>query len=293
MQNKTIIYNVLTVAVTAALSLTSCMKDELFNTPHPDKGAVVVATDWTDAIAESDTPASYMVSVDGGAAKPASGKTFTYPDLLTPGGHSLLAYNEAQGLTLDGKTATVNMLEDGTADPMPGYLFSAQRSLTVVQDDTLRVEVPMNRRVCPIAVAFSLKGEYVGEIADITATLGGLAGSVDLATGVVGTENLTAKLVPMPVFMQSASGAEDKVLKYGCRVLGITVGASQTLTVTITMRDGYVSTITSDLTEYLKDLNADMKPIELTGTVEAPQDGHFGGTIEEWDVVNGGDIDAQ
>lgn len=65
------------------------------------------------------------------------------------------------------------------------------------------------------------------------------------------------------------------------------------LTVTVTMEDGYVSAITSDLTEYLKDLNADMKPIELTGTVEAPQDGHFSGTIENWKVVSGGDIDAQ
>ena len=44
--------------------------------------------------------------------------------------------------------------------------------------------------------------------------------------------------------------------------------------------------------DYLKDLNAEMDPIELTGTVEAPQDGHFSGTIEDWETVSGGDTDA-
>ena len=78
-----------------------------------------------------------------------------------------------------------------------------------------------------------------------------------------------------------------------CRVLGINKAERQMLTVTVTMEDGYVSTIASDLTEYLKDLNAEMEPIELTGTVEAPQDGHFSGTIKDWEVVSGGDIDAQ
>ena len=46
MRNKKTRYTtILTVAL--ALSFTSCVKDELSNTPHPDKGAVIVTTDWS------------------------------------------------------------------------------------------------------------------------------------------------------------------------------------------------------------------------------------------------------
>lgn len=46
--------------LTFAVSMTGCVKDELFNTPHPDKGAVVVTTDWTDALAEATVPDTYF-----------------------------------------------------------------------------------------------------------------------------------------------------------------------------------------------------------------------------------------
>lgn len=275
-----------------ALSLTSCVKDELFDTPHPDKGAVVITTEWAEALAESDIPASYFLSMDGGAAKQANEKTFTYPDLLTPGEHSLLVYNEPQGLTLSGTTAKVNLLPDGTAEPMPGYLFSAERKLAVAQDDTLRISIPMVRRVCPITMNLTLSGENTGKIAKIEAALSGVAGSVDMQSGAIGNENLTIKPVVGQASAKTRAYAEG-MIELKCRVLGINKAERQMLTVTVTMEDGYVSTITSDLTEYLKNLNAEMKPVELTGTVEAPQDGHFSGTIEDWKVVSGGDIDAQ
>lgn len=47
-------------ALTFAVSMTGCVKDELFNTPHPDKGAVVVTTDWTDALVEATVPDTYF-----------------------------------------------------------------------------------------------------------------------------------------------------------------------------------------------------------------------------------------
>ena len=31
----------------AALSLTGCVKDELFDTPHPGKGSITVTADWS------------------------------------------------------------------------------------------------------------------------------------------------------------------------------------------------------------------------------------------------------
>lgn len=278
-------------AVFASASLTSCVKDDLYNTPHPDKGAVVITTDWTDALSEATVPDEYCLSMDGGNPERTKERTCCYPSLLEPGRHTLLVYNEPQGMALSGTTATVNAREDGTLEPLPEYLFSAVKEPDVVQDDTLRITVPMERRLCPILLHLSLEGENTPQIARIDATLSGVSASVDIQTGTVGGENATVTLDVRQPEASTLAYTEGR-LEMKCRVVGINPQERQLLTITVTMADGYVQTITSDLTENLKDLNAEMEPIELTGKVEAPQDGHFGGTIDNWEVVDGGDIDA-
>lgn len=277
----------------AAVLLASCVKDDLYNTPHPDKGAVVITTDWTDALAESTVPGTYLLRMDDGKAVPTSEKTTVYPELLTPVAHTLLIYNEPEGITIASNVATVQQ-KDGMLIPLPGYLFSAEADLNVVQDDTLRVTVLMERRLCPIILNLDLNGENADEIAKIEATLSGMAGSVDLRTGTPGGESLTARLDVREAEAKARS-TDAMALEMKCRVTGTAQGERQILTVKVTMEDGYVSTVTSDLTEHLKDLNADMEPVRLEGSIEAPQDGHFSGTIENWQPGNGGgeDVDIQ
>lgn len=142
----------------AAVLLASCVKDDLYNTPHPDKGAVVITTDWTDALAESTVPGTYLLRMDDGKAVPTSEKTTVYPELLTPVAHTLLIYNEPEGITIASNVATVQQ-KDGMLIPLPGYLFSAEKRLDIVQDDTLHVSVPMERRLCPIVLNLDLNGE--------------------------------------------------------------------------------------------------------------------------------------
>ena len=278
------------MAGVAALLLTSCVTDDLYDTPHPDKGAVVIATVWTEAPTESDVPETYLLRMDEGKAVQANEKELCYPNLLTPGAHTLLVYNEPDGIAVAGNTATV-LMQDGMLTALPGYLFSTEKELTVVRDDTLRVTVPMERRLCPIVLNLELKGENVSGIANVEATLSGLSGSVDLRTGTPGIENLTARLdVRQPA--ERKRSYRERTLELKCRVVGICDGQKQLLSVQITMDDGYTSTVTSDLTEFLENLNTDMKPIRLEGSMDAPQDGHFSGTIENWETVSGGDTDA-
>lgn len=289
--SKTKLGAVIPTVIFACMMLSGCVKDELYDTPHPDKGAVVITTDWADALAEATVPDAYFLSMDDGKAKEVRGTTNCYPDLLAPSRHTLLVYNEPQGMTVSGTTATIGKLGDGTLTPLPDYLFSAMKELDVAQDDTLRVTVPMVRRLCPIVLNLSLEGENTEEIASITATLDGIAASVDLQTGAVGSENATVTLDVRQAEAKMRAYTEGK-LEMKCRVVGINPQERQQLTIKVTMEDGYESITTSDLTEYLKDLNADMEPIRMEGSIEAPQDGHFSGTIKDWDVVSGGDIDA-
>lgn len=272
--------------------LAGCVKDDLYNTSHPDKGAVVITADWTEALPESTLPETYFLRVDDGGAKEVKGTPVCYPDLLMPGSHTLSAFNEADRITIADHTASVNLRTDGTLEPLPGYLFSTVKELDVVQDDTLRITLPMERRICPIVLKLSLEGDNTGRIASINATLGGIARSVDLLTGIIGQENLAVTLDARQTESKTRAYTEGK-LEMKCRVVGINPQVRQQFTVTITMADGYVQTITSDLTEYLKDLNADMKPIELTGKVEAPQEGYFSATITDWKPGNSGGEDIE
>ena len=42
------IYKTSLLAAALLLSTTSCVKDELHDTPHPDYGKITVTADWTD-----------------------------------------------------------------------------------------------------------------------------------------------------------------------------------------------------------------------------------------------------
>lgn len=274
---------------TLLILVSGCVKDDLYNTPHPDKGAVVIATDWSDALAEADVPSAYCLCMDNGKTERTTEKSCCYPDLLLPGEHSLLLYNEPQGISISGTTATINLREDGTLEPMPEYLFSATQKLYVAPDDTLRVTVPMVRRLCPIVLKLSLTGENKEEIARIEATLSGMAGSVELQSGTLGSEKLTVGLDVKSIETRTPSSG----IEIRCRTLGVNSQERQLLTVTVTMRDGYQSRIISDLTEALKELNKEMTPIVLDGTVPPPQDGHFEGSITDWKVTDDLEVDAQ
>lgn len=271
------LYNAITIVAAAALSLTSCVKDDLHNTPNPDKGSVIVAPDWSDALAVADIPPTYILAVDGGEAKPAAGESAAFPELLTPGQHQLLVYNQPQGITINATTARIDKLADGTATPLPGYLFSAIKSFTVVADSEQTIAVPMKRLICPVAIILTLDGDNVGAIADVKASLSGLAGSVDLQSGKI--DGSVAMNLPVE--------RTANLITLRCRTFGPGSSDKQTLTVTVTMADGHTETAVSDLTFALKDLQTQMAPIEIKGSLTAPQDGHFVGTITDWTSGNG------
>ena len=72
----------------AVTILTSCVKDDLYDTPHPDRGAVVVTTDWSGKSTEADIPQAYTLRI-GGREQNVSAATNVFDALLAPGGYGL------------------------------------------------------------------------------------------------------------------------------------------------------------------------------------------------------------
>ena len=237
----------------AALLLSSCVKDELYNTPHPDKGAVTISLTGLSA------DDNYVLDIDGTVAD-ITGSPFTNPDLLNPGTHSMVIYNRVEGFTFDGRTARVNAPDgksraDGTSViPLP------QR----VRDLQLELEVTQGRPEL---------------IQSVTATLSGIAGIFDMEKGqTIGEPTST-------VFSFTRDGSK---LTADARLLG-TMGDVQTLVLDIVFTDGGRTQRTEvDLTEALADFNGDMTTAyRVTGTLETPVGMEEGkGEITGWETVD-------
>ena len=280
----------------AILQLTGCVKDDLYNTPHPATGAVRIHTDWSGASSDAVLPQSYILRI-GTQEQTVGGTDNAFNALFEPGSHDLLVCHQADGITLDRHTATVNTLTDGTLEPLPGYLFSAVKELAIVQDDTLRVTVKMEQRIRKLTLVLTLKPGDEERIGSTAATLTGIASAIDLRDGTITS---TAGKTVIPAFAaatngQSVRSAGDPVLVATLRLPGVMPGERQILTLSVTLTDGYVHAFTTDLSAMLKDFGtgADMEPLLLDATLELPTAGDFdGGTISGWEQRDDLIIDA-
>lgn len=275
------------------LQLTGCVKDDLYNTPHPDKGAVRVTTDWSGASSDAVLPQSYMLRI-GTQEQTASGTDNAFNTLFEPGRQDLLVYHQTEGITLTDHTATVNTLADGTLNPMPGYLFSGAEELEIVKDDTLQVTVKMEQRIRSLTLVLKLTPGDKERIVSTAATLTGIASAMDLRDGAITAAEGKAVVPAFAIATDNGRmRAEGQpILSATLRLLGAMPGEKQILTLAITLPDGYVHTITSDLTEALKNFGeADMEPLELDATLELPVEAGMDATITDWKEVDNGHID--
>ena len=241
MKNKKTRYmTILTAAI--ALSLTSCVKDELFNTPHPDLGAVIVTTDWSAKSAEAEIPQNYTLRMET-EEQAVSGIINTFKTLLPQGSYELTAFNTPEHIGISGNTATVAESEPGYMEPMPGYLFSAHQTIDVMADDTLKVTVPVKQLVRLLNVELTVtEGDY-NRVQSATATLDGVASRIDIVTG----ERSTAAK-SLNTLVQNGNKFTTSF-----RLLGIIPSASQKLTVSILFTNGDTQQIESD--DILTDFN--------------------------------------
>ena len=269
-------------AVLAAILLASCVKDELYNTPHPNSGAVVVTADWSDRNSDADIPQAYILSIDR-QEQEVSKETNVLNRLLSAGKYTLAAYNKPDQVTVANNTASVNATSAKHINPMPGYLFASVQDINVVADDTLRVTARMKQLIRRLNLELTAtEGDY-SRVQSATATLSGVASVADIATG----ERSAAAQVTN-TFRQDG----NKFTLF-FRLLGIVTTEAQTLTVDITFNNGDTQQIVSDVTESMKNFNNEAEPIKLKGNLLLPVEATVtGATITGWNEVDGGTGDA-
>lgn len=280
------------IALAALPLLASCVKDTLYNTPHPDTGAVVVTADFSGRSADSQLPGTYVLRIDD-TEQSVSGTTNTFGTLMTPGTHTLLIYNHPDDITVSGTTATVNTLTDGTLHPTPASLFSGTQSLTVVADDTLRVTQAMAQRTRSLTFRLDLSEDDAQRLVSVSSTLSGVTSTVNLSTGEV-NQSVSGTVIPVFELMEETD-AETRAstsqwyLEATVILVGIVGSVPQNLTLTLTLDTGHEETISSDLSDTLSDFNngsgTGKDALELDGDLELPIETVTSGSITNWTTV--------
>ena len=282
-------------AAAAALLTASCVKDTLYNTPHPDHGKIAVTADWSARGEGIDIPATWTIAM-GDYTGTETSATHAPDHLFTPGSYTLVAWNPAEGITVSGTTATVapasgNQTTGAFIDNTPGWFFTHTEQVSIEKDKDYPLTATMKQQVRELTLVVEPTGDAADRITEIVAHLTGVAGTLDFATGTYGA----ASNVELP-FTKITEGADAGKWTATVRLLGVT-GTEQLLTGEIRYADGNPTptTLESDLTEALAAFNTGKDAsLTLGGTlVETPEEAEFSGfEISGWEPVEGGDVSA-
>ena len=285
------LYKTSLLAAALLLAATSCVKDELHDTPHPDTGKITVTADWTDRGEGVDISAEWTVTM-GGYTGTETGETHAPDYLFAPGSYTLAAYNTPENITISGTTATVAP-ETGSGTYIsnaPGWLLTSVQEVTVEADTDYELTAAMHQQVRQLTLVIEPTGDAADRVERIEGSLSGAAGTLDFATGTYGAASDVALH-----FTKITEGSDAGKWTATVRLLGIT-GNTQTLTATLTYSDGNPAdtSLESDLTAALADFNSDKTvPLTLGGTMaETPTEAGVEAGITGWEKIDGGDVNA-
>ena len=283
--------------ILTALLLSSCVKDTLYDTPHPDHGMISVTADWSARGEGIDIPATWTVAM-GDYTGTETSATHAPDHLFDPGSYTLAVWNPAEGITVNGTTATVAAATGNDAvagafiSNAPGWLFTSVQQVLIEKDTDYPLTAAMKQQVRELTLVVEPTGDAAGRITEIVAHLTGAAGTLDFATDTYGA----ASNVVLP-FTKITEGDDAGKWRATVRLLGVT-GTEQLLTGEIRYAEGNPTptTLKSDLTEALKEFNTGKgESLTLGGTlVETPEETEFSGfEITGWETVEGGDASAE
>ena len=281
-----------TTILTLALLFTlgGCIKDELYDTPHPDTGKVTVTADWADRGEEVDIPVSWHIAM-GDYSGTETGATHSSDHLFSPGNYTLAVYNPADGITVSGTTAAVAAADGGFIVNTPGWLFTSVQEVEIEADTDYSLTAVMQQQVRELTLMIEPAGDAADRIESIEGALSGAAGTMDFATGTYGAASDVALY-----FTRITEGDDAGKWTATVRLLGIT-GNTQILTATLTYSNGnpQPTELESDLTAALADFNADKtEPLTLGGTIaETPTEAGVEAGITGWEKIDGGGVDAE
>lgn len=268
-----------------ALSVSSCVKDDLYNTPHPDYCAIIVAADFAERSEGYAVPAKYILR--HACCKVAEqtmpgGRVERFETLFEPGVHTLHAYTDCDKTSVADNTIAVDKLADGTIAPFPDYLFTAALDFEAEADCLKELTVAMSQRMRDLRFELTVTEGEPARIESITGRLEGVAGIFDLVAQRPAADVFAVE----PVFVRNGDKVTAEV-----RLMGVS-GGEQTLTLDLVFTDGSTQRINSDLTETFGSFGDRMTEAFIVhGNLLTPVESGFSATITDWVVVGNEEVE--
>ena len=264
----------------AALTLTGCVKDELFDAPHPGKGHITVTADWNARGEGIAIPQSWNLSM-GDYHGTETAATHATDHLFEPGSYSLVAWNPATDISVSGTSASVTSTADGCLSGELGWLFTSVQEVTIDADRDHAFTAAMQQQVRQLTLTIRLTGDAAEHVESISGRLSGVAGTMDFASDTYSAPSGVALH-----FTKITQGENAGAWTATVCLLGIT-GESQQLTGTITYAgDNLPSTpVASDMTALLAGFNDNKTvPLSLACDLETPTQAGVTATIIDWEL---------
>lgn len=281
-------------AVFVATSLSSCLKKVHNNTSHPDFAKISLSPDWTARGEDVPVPEKWALRI-GDYAVEETEQSHEVQRLFEPGSYSLVVYNPADGITVEGTTATVSASleagQDAFISGSPAWFFTAVQDVTIEKDREYLFSIAMKQQIRRLTLIVEPTGKTADLIESIEGSLSGVAGKIDFATG----SHSSPSKVKLD-FTKISEGADAGKWMASVLLLGIADDKQQLSVNMRFMRDSALRPITvgSDLSAPLDGFNTDKPhPLVIGGTmVETPTIVGIVTSIDNWEVVDVGSIEA-
>ena len=178
-------------AAAAGLLAAACVKDTLYNTPHPDHGKIAVTADWSARGEGIDIPATWTVAM-GDYTGTETSATHAPDHLFAPGqlhprglepgrGNHGERHHGRRGRSR-GCRGRCGELHRGQS----GWFFAHAEQVTIKQDKDHSFTAAMKQQVRELTLVIEPTGDAAGRITEISAHLTGAAGTLDFATDTYG-----------------------------------------------------------------------------------------------------------
>jgi len=275
----------ITMTIALALLLASCGSDDSID---ETRGTITLTADWSQMGEGITKPASYLIEV-GGQKVTATADTYTIDHLFEEGTYRGYAYNTAAHITVSNGMATVSGVNGSstTVEPAPGWFFSASDEVEIKKDTHHKFTAVMQQQIRLLNIELTVTDGGIDNLESVTASLSGVANTIDLKTGICSGTGLKVE----PVFAKSGNKLIASV-----RLIGLTA-ETQNLTLNITYIGGSQQQITSDVSSQLTGFGTDKHlPMTLSGNIGVSESGTiFNSEISGWESQGqvGGDADEQ
>ncbi len=252
------------------LTVISCTRVDL---EDPLKGKMTLVTDWSKRTSGIEQPASYMVIINNQTLNYTQA-TNILPE-LEAGNYLIYIYNNPDRISITGTTAAVTMTGN-LVDPLPGWLFTATTEARYADFKEETITVQMRQQVRQLTIELTVTEGDPKRIASTSATLTGIANSLDYEINMHSGTNLSIA----PSFTRDGNKLTATV-----RLLGM-ANETKKLILDITFTDGETQHIESDVSAQLVNFNQNKHvPLTISGNLNTPEESGFAATITGWKVT--------